>query len=666
MIMRNGLSNCAWCAAWTFMVLLVTTTAARGDVYISEYYEGVSNDKWIEIYNSGTDAINLATGDYRLGVWSNSPANVNWKTGTAASGSFSLSGTIAAGGVMIYANSSAALPFSQARGNLSNSTINFNGDDTVAVFTPAPYAFGNVRDAFGMTATGTSGSPGTNQAWSRKTTVTTGTNTDFDSNSWDSFTNTLVDSAAITTNERIGIYKRGGITVVWDGNSNTAGTGGTQVWDGSSTFFRSKPNESLTLAEYYIWNDTGVNSNARDNLLFSGTAGTVTMTLDRTVGGLMFSTNGYAVAGATRSMTFDGTGNIDTIGAALTATIGAKIATTSGVSVNKIGVGTLILTNDNTYTSATNINAGTLAISGSGALSDSTAVTVSAAAAFDISAATSGDTVGSIAGGGSILLGSKNLTAGGDNTSTAHSGTMTGTGGSFTKSGTGVLALSGPNSYTGTTTVNSGTLRVNGTHTGGGVYTVKNTATLGGIGSIGSGVTVEAGGKLSPGNSIGDITVSTLSLDANAIFDVEVKTTPTESSDRTLVTGASGTTVTLGSGGDFPILQFTFTPAEIATFSPGKAFVIIQNENAGTITGKFKGTAGASTVQNGNNTTSVSDGLLQYVVYYGNYAGAGLVFGNNSGGNDVVAEFNAVPEPSSAIILGAVGLGLAARRRRSM
>jgi autotransporter-associated beta strand protein len=68
-------------------------------------------------------------------------------------------------------------------------------------------------------------------------------------------------------------------------------------------------------------------------------------------------------------------------------------------------------------------------------------------------------TIGSLAGAGSVTLGSATLTTGNDNTSTTFSGAISGTGG-LTKIGSGVLTLSGSNTYSGGTTINAGTLAV--------------------------------------------------------------------------------------------------------------------------------------------------------------------------------------------------------------
>ena len=68
----------------------------------------------------------------------------------------------------------------------------------------------------------------------------------------------------------------------------------------------------------------------------------------------------------------------------------------------------------------------------------------------------------------------------------------------LTKTGSGKLTLSTNNTYIGATTVAAGTLRVEGTHTGGDRYTVSSGATLGGGGSITAPVTVDAGAFLDP------------------------------------------------------------------------------------------------------------------------------------------------------------------------
>ncbi len=90
----------------------------------------------------------------------------------------------------------------------------------------------------------------------------------------------------------------------------------------------------------------------------------------------------------------------------------------------------------------------------------------------------------------------------------------------FTKKGIGSLALSGVNTYTGTTDVQEGTLFVNNSHTGTGLVTVRSGATLGGSGTIAANVSAENGGHIAPGFGLGTLTVGGLSLNSSAI-DIE-------------------------------------------------------------------------------------------------------------------------------------------------
>ncbi|WP_198938022.1 autotransporter-associated beta strand repeat-containing protein, partial [Pelomonas sp. KK5] len=70
-------------------------------------------------------------------------------------------------------------------------------------------------------------------------------------------------------------------------------------------------------------------------------------------------------------------------------------------------------------------------------------------------------TIGSLAGSGSIDLGNQRLAAGSDNSSTTFAGTISGNGG-LSKLGTGTLLLSGSNSQSGITRLQAGTLALDG------------------------------------------------------------------------------------------------------------------------------------------------------------------------------------------------------------
>ena len=110
-------------------------------------------------------------------------------------------------------------------------------------------------------------------------------------------------------------------------------------------------------------------------------------------------------------------------------------------------------------------------------------------------------------------------------------------GGSTVNSGTdvGVVVMAATNNYTGTTTVATGTLLVNGAN-GNSAITVNTNATLGGSGSIGGTVNVQAGGKLAPGiaargaltDTIGTLTAgSAASVSGTVVMKISRTSSPT-------------------------------------------------------------------------------------------------------------------------------------------
>ena len=119
-----------------FLLLTTLTTAAQPtDLLISEYIEGSSFNKAIELYNGTGAAVDLSA--YTLELYSNGSAVPSQSTG--------LSGTLANGDVHVLAHASAAHPLIDAADATSSSVINFNGDDTVVL-----RKGGAVVDAFGQ------------------------------------------------------------------------------------------------------------------------------------------------------------------------------------------------------------------------------------------------------------------------------------------------------------------------------------------------------------------------------------------------------------------------------------------------------------------------------------------------------------------------------------
>ncbi|HYG78294.1 MAG TPA: autotransporter-associated beta strand repeat-containing protein [Planctomycetota bacterium] len=159
------------------------------------------------------------------------------------------------------------------------------------------------------------------------------------------------------------------------------------------------------------------------------------------------------------------------------------------------------------YTIMADPGDGSLFLAGEAGFSRLSAYTVNAGATLD--ANNQSTVIGSLAGSGSVTLGTGTLGTGANNSSTTFSGVISGSG-TFGKQGTGTLTLTGDNTY-GKTIVSSGTLQVgNGGLTGTlGTLPVTNNGTLvfnhsaatsfiGGI--SGSGVLVKEGtGTLSLG-----------------------------------------------------------------------------------------------------------------------------------------------------------------------
>ena len=162
-------------------------------------------------------------------------------------------------------------------------------------------------------------------------------------------------------------------------------------------------------------------------------------------------------------------------------------------SLVKSGTGSVTLAGSNTYTGATTVDAGTLDVSGriasnvvtinggslvvqGGALPATAAVTLGAPGTLALGGP---QTIGSLAGAGTVTLGTHTLTTG-DAGSSNFSGVLSGAGG-LTKLGTGTFSLSGANTYAGLTSVEAGTLVVDGTLRG--ATTVRSGARLAGTGS---------------------------------------------------------------------------------------------------------------------------------------------------------------------------------------
>jgi hypothetical protein len=104
--------------------LAPTASAAPTELFFSEYIEGTSNNKALEIYNGTGASVNLGTNGYSVQMFFN---------GSATAGlTINLTGTVAAGDVYVLAQS-AADPAILAQADQTNGSGWFNGDDAVVL-----------------------------------------------------------------------------------------------------------------------------------------------------------------------------------------------------------------------------------------------------------------------------------------------------------------------------------------------------------------------------------------------------------------------------------------------------------------------------------------------------------------------------------------------------
>lgn len=163
------------------LIAPATHAAVAPDLFFSEYVEGSSNNKAIEIYN-GTGA-DVSLSAYSVEMYANGAA--------AATNTVTLSGTLANGDVYVIGNTAASQTIKDAS-DILNGVTNFNGDDALSL-----KKSGVIIDSIGQigfdpgTVWGTAPTSTLNNSLVRKATVCAGdavSNNAFDpAGEWDGF-----------------------------------------------------------------------------------------------------------------------------------------------------------------------------------------------------------------------------------------------------------------------------------------------------------------------------------------------------------------------------------------------------------------------------------------------------------------------------------------------
>jgi rhamnogalacturonan endolyase len=380
-------------------------------------------------------------------------------------------------------------------------------------------------------------------------------------------------------------------------SGNTLTLGGTGI-DMSRANQSVTFNNAITLAAPQVWNVTNGRTltvsgtfTSASNTVFKAGGGTLALNVNSSDAGANIQVNsGVVQANVSSGIMISLNGGTFNVNVAdgnpmnvMSGGIEQNVGGNRTWSGNLTGSGLLTVIASSTHTWSGNNSGytGTIKLQGSGTLRLNSVNAVSGGTAYNFNGGTMNANtaglfvLGSLAGSGTINTASgENFSFGVLGNNTTFSGNIGGAG-FVVKDGTGVLALTGANTYSGGTTVSNGVLMINnvsGSGMGSGAVAVNSGGTLGGTGSISGVVTVNLGATLAPGNPFGTLTLSNnLALAGGSTTFIQINHSPRTNGVVRIIGGLTegGTLIVTNAG---------------AALSNGDSFALF---NAATYNGSF-------------------------------------------------------------------------------
>ena len=529
-------------------ILLAVVGPSVASAATSTWTGGGSNNSWSFQSNWGTSTLPTTTGTYSLqfsGTTRTSPSN---NIGTISINSLSFTNTGGTGQNAFFTISSGTLAFNNSSivtttataGVFSNKS---NGDTISSAMTLSGTSTFTTGDLHNLSLTGTMSGSGA--------VIFAQVNPGATAYVYLGGTNTYSGGTVIQ-----GGYVQTGARIPTTTSNNSAfGSGSVTIRDTGTLLVR---NNSV------VTNGITVSGSGVAGAAVQGSFGTAGSTAElqgpiTLAGNAQFTTASSAAADTTSKLLLSGP--IDLGANTLTLRSGVRNGETAGLLIQvtgtvsgsggvvidgAVGGSRVLMSGNNSYSGGTTLSTGTLAVGSSTALGTGfLTITPSGTGVLDLRGQAL--QVGALSGNSSaIILSSTSGAASLTTTSTSnttYAGTIRNDSGvvGLTKAGSGILTLSGSNTYTGATAVNGGQLFVNG-QLGTTAVAVNASGLLGGSGTILGNVTVGSSGTLAPGNSPGVLTVGSLSLSDGSHTLMEITGTSASLYDQIVGVGSGGLT----------------------------------------------------------------------------------------------------------------------------